>query len=78
MQNLNLLQKCVSKLCLVILPCLQAEGTMVLKSIVLSPFLCYFWLCEKLGKETEVGQILPTLQKSLYKEKISIGMPKSF
>lgn len=56
-------------LCSAIVPCLQAEGTMVLKTIVLYSFLCYFWLCGTLGKETEDWQILPTLQKSLYMRK---------
>jgi len=69
MRNLNLLQKCVHKLCLPILPRLQAEGTVVLKSIILSPFLCCLWLRGILGKETEDQQILPTLQKSLYEGK---------
>lgn len=40
------------KLCLFILPCLQGEGTMVFKTVVLSPFMCYFCLHGILGKET--------------------------
>lgn len=58
-------QESIHKLCQALLPCLQAEGTEVLKSTALSPLLCYFWLCGILGKETEDWQIIPTLQEGL-------------